>query len=148
MRDIEFRGRVIDEPYEWVHGYLMPNNTIYQTDEPTGKCCGIGMFSVVPESIGQYTGCRDVNNVKIFENDIVKEVYGSRYYQVIYDKHSFILDPVLVDTHFYQTWINPKRLEVVGNSYITAEGEKETYERKQETSNVFKRLYEYLRRFL
>ena len=144
MREIEFRGRVADEE-QWVYGFLMPDNRIYQAYEPKRGCCGIGTFSVVPESIGQYTGCRDVNGIKIFENDIVKEVYGSRFYQVKYNTHGFILDPVFVDSHFYQTWINPKRLEVIGNSYV--KGEK-IDERKEKTSNVFKRLYEYLRRYI
>lgn len=141
MREIEFRGLVADEPDTWVYGYLMPDNRIYQIKEPKKGCCGIGTFSIVPESIGQYTGCRDVNGTKIYENDILKEVYGGRYYQVIYDKHGFILDPLLLDTHFYQTWINPKRMQVVGNSFVTMEGERKTYERKEESSrNVFERL--------
>lgn len=144
MRDIEFRGYVADEE-QFVYGYLMPDNCIYQTYEPKKGCCGIGTFSVVPESIGQYTGCRDINGIKIFENDIVKEVYGSRFYQVVYSEHGFKLDPVFVDTHFYQTWINPKRLEVIGNSYTKGERKDE---REQETNNVFKRVCEYLRRFL
>lgn len=144
MRDIEFRGYVADEE-QFVYGYLMPDNRIYQTYEPKKGCCGIGTFSVVPESIGQYTGCRDINGIKIFENDIVKEVYGSRFYQVVYSEHGFKLDPVFVDTHFYQTWINPKRLEVIGNSYTKGERKDE---REQETNNVFKRVCEYLRRFL
>ena len=144
MRDIEFRGYVADEE-QFVYGYLIPNNRIYQTYEPKKGCCGIGTFSVVPESIGQYTGCRDINGIKIFENDIVKEVYGSRFYQVVYSEHGFKLDPVFVDTHFYQTWINPKRLEVIGNSYTKGERKDE---REQETNNVFKRVCEYLRRFL
>ena len=144
MRDIEFRGYVADEE-QFVYGYLMPNNRIYQTYEPKKGCCGIGTFSVVPESIGQYTGCRDINGIKIFENDIVKEVYGSRFYQVVYKENGFKLDPVFVDTHFYQTWINPKRLEVIGNSYTKGERKDE---REQETNNVFKRVCECLRRFL
>lgn len=144
MRDIEFRGYVADEE-QFVYGYLMPDNRIYQTYEPKKGCCGIGTFSVIPESIGQYTGCRDINGIKIFENDIVKEVYGSRFYQVVYSEHGFKLDPVFVDTHFYQTWINPKRLEVIGNSYTKGERKDE---REQETNNVFKRVCEYLRRFL
>ena len=144
MRDIEFRGYVADEE-QFIYGYLMPDNRIYQTYEPKKGCCGIGTFSVVPESIGQYIGCRDINGIKIFENDIVKEVYGSRFYQVIYSEHGFKLDPVFVDTHFYQTWINPKRLEVIGNSYTKGERKDE---REQETNNVFKRVCEYLRRFL
>ena len=144
MREIEFRGYVEDEQ-QWVYGYLMPDNRIYQIYEPKKGCCGIGSFSVVPESIGQYTGCRDINGIKIYENDIVKENYGSRFYQVVYSEHGFKLDPVFVDTHFYQTWINPKRLEVIGNSYTKGERKDE---REQETNNVFKRVCEYLRRFL
>lgn len=144
MRKIEFRGYV-EDVQQWVYGYLMPDNRIYQIYEPKKGRCGIGTFAVVPESVGQYTGCRDVNGIKIYENDIVKEVYGSRYYQVIYDKHGFILDPVFVDGPFYQNWIKPKRLEVVGNSYTKGE---EQNEREQKTNNIFKRIYEYLRRFL
>lgn len=147
MREIEFRGLVVDEPNTWVYGYLMPDNRIYQTVEPKRGCCGIGTFSVVPDSIGQYTGCRDVNGIKIYENDIVKETYGSRFYQVIYDTHGFVLNPVFVDSHFYQSWINPKRLEVIGNSYVTREGEKKVYEREQTTKttiNAFKRIREYI----
>lgn len=147
MREIEFRGLVADEPNTWAYGYLMPDNRIYQTVEPKRGCCGIGSFSVVPESIGQYTGCRDVNGIKIYENDIVKETYGSRFYQVIYKENGFILDPVLVDTCHLKTWINPKRLEVIGNSYVTREGEKKVYEREQTTKttfNAFKRIREYI----
>lgn len=135
MRDIEFRGYVADEE-QFVYGYLMPGDCIFQTYEPKKGRCGIGIFSVVPESIGQYTGCRDINGIKIYENDIVKEVYGSRYYQVVYDKHSFTLDPVFVDMHFYQTWINPKRLEVIGNSYTKGEKNDE----RKKTDNIFKRV--------
>lgn len=134
MREIEFRGYVEDEQ-QWVYGYLMPDNCIYQIHEPKRGCCGIGTFSVVPESIGQYTGCRDINGIKIYENDIVKENYGSRYYQVIYQENGFKLDPLMGD-HFYSTWIKPKRLEVVGNSYMKGEQHNGG---KQEDNNIFKR---------
>ena len=144
MREIEFRGYVPDAE-QFIYGYLMPNNAIYQVHEPKKGRCGIGTFSVVPESIGQCTGCRDVNGIKIFENDIVKEVYGSRYYQVVYKENGFTLDPVFIDGPFYQTWIKPKRLEVIGNSYMKGE---QKNEREEQTNNVFKRVCEYLRRFL
>ena len=147
MREIEFRGLVADEPNTWVYGYLMLDNHIYQTVEPKKGCSEIKTFPVVPESIGQYTGCRDVNGIKIFENDIVKETYGDRFYQVIYDTHGFVLNPIFIDSHFYQSWINPKRLEVIGNSYTKGE-EKNGREQEQKTSNVFKRFYKYLRRLL
>ena len=128
MRDIEFRGLVADEPYTWVHGYLMPDNRIYQVHEPKYGCCGKGTFSVIPESIGQYTDCRDKHNIKIFENDLVKDFKRGRLYKVIYDGGSFILydeeeKQYGPELFFYEL----NDLEVIGNSF-TLEGNKDEFE--------------------
>lgn len=152
MRKIEFRGLVVDEPNTWVYGYLIRDDAIYQTTEPKKGCCGIGTFTIIPESVGQYTGCRDVNGIKIFENDIVKENYGGRYFQVVYEEHGFELSPLLGDFHYYEGKLfNPHRLQVVGNSYMTKEGERKIYERenKQKSSkNIFKRFFTAIRNVL
>lgn len=128
MREIEFRGLVVDEPYTWVHGYLMPDNRIYQNYEPKHGCCGKGVFSVIPESVGQYTGRRDKNNVKIFENDLVKDFNRGRLYKVIYLDGSFNLydeeeKQLGPELFFYDS----KELEVIGNSFIL-EGKKNELE--------------------
>lgn len=126
MRKIEFRGLVADEPYTWVYGYLMPDNRIYQVHEPTYGCCGKGVFSVIPESIGQYTGCRDKHNIKIYENDIVKDFEHGYCYTVIYKQGSFLLrDDDGKCIHIKENDL--KYYEVIGNEFILKEDNKNEF---------------------
>lgn len=115
MRNIEFKGLTKNEPNIWVYGYLLPDNNIYQTrDEEKG---GKGMFSIIPESVGQYTGRRDKHNVKIYENDIVKDFERGHCFKVKCENGAFLLDDE--DMGFiYLLYSYPiDRLEVVGNSF-------------------------------
>ncbi|MDE5721995.1 MAG: AbrB/MazE/SpoVT family DNA-binding domain-containing protein [Clostridia bacterium] len=55
MKNKYYKGLVDDEPKTWVYGTLSSNNSIFQAYEPSKGNCGIGIFSVVPNSITEIT---------------------------------------------------------------------------------------------
>lgn len=129
MREILFRGKVADEPDEWVIGDLLRSFghfeymiRQYDTHDKT-KCCGIGTFNVKSETVGQYTGLTDKNGVKIFEGDIVlipgyARCGGGKHKTTVY----FAGGKFAVDGSNYSFKdIKPKTLEVIGNIYDNPE---------------------------
>ena len=69
MRDYIFHGKGVDNG-EWVEGYLNYNHTrkqYYIMDDVNAF-----PIPVYEESVGEWTGIYDINQRKIFENDIVR----------------------------------------------------------------------------
>lgn len=77
MREILFRGKRVDNN-EWTEGYLYKIwNKVFLLWGMTGDCPN--MEEVIPETVGQYTGIKDDQDVRIFEGDIVEVRYDDDY---------------------------------------------------------------------
>ena len=132
MHEILFHGQRVDNE-EWVEGYYVCLNDhehrIYTGCAETD--CGDyypDHFSVVPETVGQYTGLTDKNGKKIFEGDIVDVEYDIQYAGVAAERIG-LFEVIFYDGCFMKKkrsgglfyFILSDKCQVVGNIYDNPE---------------------------
>ena len=124
MREILFRGKrngyAEQRDRDWLEGSLLVgDNGEYEICYGTPRIRIT--YSVIPVTVGQFTGLLDKNGKKIFEGDIVDILTENEKIGVVaYEDGGFLVnaDGFCVDFH---SNINGTDLEVIGNIYDNPE---------------------------
>ena len=124
MREILFRGKrngyAEQRDRDWLEGSLsVGDNGGYEICYGTPRIRIT--YSVIPVTVGQFTGLLDKNGKKIFEGDIVDILTENEKIGVVaYEDGGFLVnaDGFCVDFH---SNINGTDLEVIGNIYDNPE---------------------------
>lgn len=115
MREIKFRGYGKDDHGKhWIYGNLLDEKLIGLVAIQDEKC---HVWEVDPESVGQYTGLRDVDGRKMYEGDIVRidDWSSPSYIRWDDDTASFVVDRWAANlAHVYYR-------KVIGNVYDNPE---------------------------
>ena len=113
MREILFRGKIIFDG-DWIYGGITWNpskkEVFIHTEWDEGE--------VIPETVGQYTGLKDVHNTRVFEGDIVK-VYDVYCNETVAGVVEFCDGSFRIydkDFTSYDRWMYGK-VEVIGNVF-------------------------------
>lgn len=119
MREIIFKGKRKDTG-EWIEGDLLrlnkhvmiaPHDGDWYDFMPPVASLGLprGKYEVDPETVSQYTGLKDKNDKRIFENHIVTD-------------DTFIRKISMKNPYWYQNLhMNLRESEIVGNIFDNPE---------------------------
>ena len=123
MREILFKAKTFNG--KWVQGLLAHKDNKWYISNKEGMPFA---FEVRPETIGQYTGLKDKNGNKIWENDIVNKVdtnglgyHRERKCKVSFDELGYWLLTTEYGDGYWLGEFDSEQLEVIGNIFDNPE---------------------------
>lgn len=120
MREILFRGK--NKYGKWYYGYYLDGTPVSWIEVVDRKKKDTECPTVIPETVGQYTGLTDKNGKRIFEGDIVL-IDGSDIGHVEYTEKYAMFEGVFGDfREDFQFWVTQyPDILVIGNIHDNPE---------------------------
>ena len=138
-REIKFRGKSINTG-RWLHGHLFNYGLMAPTNVPCICVCvpesweeAYSLYTVHPDTIGQYTGLKDKNGKEIYEGDIVIIGEKLKAKVVFYDGAFRMQDEftsTAIDTVDMGCMMREYGVRIIGNVLDTPNAEKRYKMRK------------------
>ena len=126
MRTIKFRGKN-PRSNQWETGNLVVCENGETRIMYAYRPCATVTSTVIPETVGQFTGLKDGEGVEIYEGDIIE---GQRYRHLIRceEKEAAFMAVLLPeyswvrnDCHISQEWVTEFGKQVIGNVHDNKE---------------------------